>query len=186
MCLYFTNIHLTRQIKMNIIFMMYEFEFKKVCLMRNNKDLDNHILNILRNFEIREQTDLQTNLQKQGHKVSQSTLSRLLKRLNVAKIAGEYRIIEQSQLQLPMVLNMKISDFGLIVLHTHPGNASSLAFFLDQKYVSYSSQANNESLILGTIAGDDTVLVISKNKDSVKEVIQLLKIHIPYLHTESL
>lgn len=152
-------------------------------LMELKKVIDNHIVNIVQNEPIREQIDLQEILKVRGYDIPQATLSRKLKKLNIAKVDGVYKIIDFNVSLLPVILHMKVSDFGLIILNTHPGNANSLAYFIDQKYVSYDSHDNN-SMILGTIAGDDTVMIIVKNKNALKETITLLKSLFPYLKNE--
>jgi len=50
------------------------------------------------------------------------------------------------------------SAMNLVVLHTIPGSASSVAFAIDH--------SKNEEII-GTLAGDDTVLVILKKPEDV-------------------
>lgn len=143
--------------------------------------LDGHILNIIQNNEISEQSELQDLLQSRGFDIPQATLSRRLKKLKIAKVAGVYQVIEFNQPHLPLVLNMQVSDLGLIVLHTNPGQASSLAYFLDQKYVSFSQKTKVSSGIIGTIAGDDTVLIIIKSKDDLEGVLNVLYKEFPYL-----
>lgn len=147
----------------------------------HDNTLGEHILNIIQNHEILEQSDLQTLLKERGHNIPQATLSRKLKKLKIAKVAGVYKVIGINQYQLPLILNMQISDFGLIVLHTQPGQASSLAYFLDKKYVLNSS---NNIGIIGTIAGDDTVLLIIKSKTELNKVLQSIYKTFPYLSPE--
>lgn len=53
-----------------------------------------------------------------------------------------------------------------IVIHTREGAASVIAKIIDEK---------NNSEILGTIAGVDTVLVILKNRESCATVLEKLK-----------
>jgi len=150
--------------------------------MSKYTDLDEHILHIVENFAIYEQIDLQSQLQNIGYNIPQATLSRRLKKLKIVKLDGRYKIVELNMLQaLPRVLNLEVSDFGMIVLHTYPGNANSLAYFLDQNYVSFSPSTNEESLILGTIAGDDTVLIIAKSKAAISKIIKMLQQHFTYL-----
>lgn len=149
--------------------------------MSQDAALDGHILNIVQTEEIAEQIDLQNSLKDRGYQIPQATLSRRLKKLKIAKIAGVYQVVDFNIPNLPLVLNMQISDFGLIVLHTHPGNANSLAFFIDRKFVSYSTQITQHSGILGTIAGDDTVLLILKSKEQLDQVLHLLQDEFPYL-----
>lgn len=149
--------------------------------MSQDPALDGHILNIVQTEQIEEQIELQNALKKRGYTIPQATLSRRLKKLKIAKIGGTYQVIDFNLPNLPLVLNMQISDYGLIILHTHPGNANSLAFYIDRKYVSFSLQNTQNSGILGTIAGDDTVLLIIKNKELLPTVVQLLYNEFPYL-----
>lgn len=149
--------------------------------MSQDPALDGHILNIVQTEHVEEQIDLQNSLKERGYIIPQATLSRRLKKLKIAKIGGTYQIVDFNLPNLPLVLNMQISEYGLIILHTHPGNANSLAFYIDRKYVSFSLQNTQNSGILGTIAGDDTVLLIVKNKEQLPHVIQLLQDEFPYL-----
>ena len=149
--------------------------------MSKNKHLEGHIISIIQNYDIREQSDLQKKLKERGYDTPQATLSRRLKKLNIAKVSGLYKIIDYKQPYLPIILNMKVSDSGIIVLHTHPGNANSLAIFLDQKHISFSPKEKKDSVILATIAGDDTVLVVVKNRPNTKTAIELIQKDFPYL-----
>jgi transcriptional regulator of arginine metabolism len=146
--------------------------------VKTKKIVDNHIVDIIQKEPVREQSDLQEILRVRGYDIPQATLSRKLKKLNIVKVDGIYKIIEFAASSLPVVLDMKISDFGLIILHTHPGNANSLAYFIDQKYVNYN---DNDSIIMGTIAGDDTVLVIAKNNIAVKKIQEIFAEIFPYI-----
>ncbi len=152
--------------------------------MGSKKLLENHILNIVQNEAVREQVDLQEILKRRGYDIPQATLSRKLKKLNIAKVDGVYKIIDFSSSSLPVVLSMKTSEFGLIILHTHPGNANSLGYFIDQKYVSYDTRDADDTPILGTIAGDDTLVVIVKNKKALKEAQSIFETLFPYIKTK--
>lgn len=176
-----TNSILICQEKMNIISKNeYIFTVNEVFMSKDTV-LDGHILNIVQTEKIVEQIDLQNRLKLKGYNIPQATLSRRLKKLKIAKISGAYQVFDFNIPNLPLVLNMQVSDFGLIVLHTHPGNANSLAYYLDKKYVSSSIGREQNSGVLGTIAGDDTVLLIVQGKDLLDDVIQTLKIEFPYL-----
>lgn len=146
--------------------------------------LDGHILNIVQNQEIYEQNELQAKLKERGYDIPQATLSRRLKRLHIAKVSGTYQIIDFNQPHLPIILNMQVSEFGLIVLHTHPGQANSLAIFLDQKYVTYAPKNPKNSGLMGTIAGDDTVLLITKGKKDLEKFLKLIQEEFPYLRLD--
>jgi transcriptional regulator of arginine metabolism len=149
--------------------------------MSGDTVLDGHIIHIIQNQDICEQNDLQNALKKSGYDIPQATLSRRLKKLGIAKVFGIYKIIDFKQPNLPLVLNIQVSEFGLIILHTHPGNANSLAYFIDQKYVTYHTKNPKNSRILGTIAGDDTVLVIIQGKKYLQYVLTIMDREFPYL-----
>ena len=59
--------------------------------------LDGHILNIIQNSQISEQSELQDLLQNRGFDIPQATLSRRLKKLKIAKVAGVYQVVEFNQ-----------------------------------------------------------------------------------------
>lgn len=149
--------------------------------MAHEHIIDEHILNIVQSCEIHEQSELQEILQERGYQIPQATLSRLLRKLKIAKVAGVYKVTELNMPNLPTVLNIQVSDMGLIVVHTHPGNANSLAYFIDQKYVTYNPKQPKNSGILATIAGDDSILVIIKSKDDLPTVLDIFRYEFPYL-----
>lgn len=149
--------------------------------MSRHEVLDGHILNIILNHEIREQTDLQKQLKARGHDVPQATLSRHLKRLKIAKVSGIYKVIDFETPHLPLVLNLRVSEFGLIVMHTYPGSANSLAYWIDHKYVPYGPMDHKAPEIIGTVAGDDTVLLVLKKQEDLEEVLNVLYKDFPYL-----
>lgn len=148
--------------------------------MSHEAILDEHILNIVQSQIIQEQVDLQNKLKERGYDVPQATLSRRLKKLRIAKVSGVYSVVEFATMNLPLVLNIQVSEFGLIVLHTSPGNASSLGYFLDQKFVDFHPQSLKKTGILGTIAGDDTVLLITESNAHLENVLHVLQEIFPY------
>jgi transcriptional regulator of arginine metabolism len=106
------------------------------------------------------QEDLREKLEKQGHKITQSTVSRDLRKLGTVKAIDAngqtvYRLSEDGPpVVSPASLNDLVLDIrsngAMIVIHTHPGSASLVARHLDQV---------RPGGILGTIAGDDTIFV---------------------------
>ena len=106
-------------------------------------------------------------LARNGIKITQATLSRDLSRLNAMKVitADGYRyILPDSPLYRHRVTPEAIPSYlcntgferiafsgNLAVMHTRPGYASGLASDID---------AHKLSSVLGTIAGDDTILVV--------------------------
>jgi transcriptional regulator of arginine metabolism len=64
---------------------------------------------------------------------------------------------------------------GLMVIKTIPGNASNTAFFID-KAARYE--------IAGTIAGDDTILIIPRDGITTQQVHTCLEIILPGIHEQ--
>ncbi|CEG55633.1 arginine repressor [Legionella fallonii] len=149
--------------------------------MTKDAVLDGYIVNIIQSHNISEQMELQNYLKAKGYDVPQATLSRRLKKLKIAKVSGLYKVVDFASSNAPLVLGIHVSEYGLIVLHTEPGNANSLGYFIDQKYVNFHSFDDKDSGILGTIAGDDTLLLIIKGKDYLGKVSLLLQKEFPYL-----
>lgn len=112
-------------------------------------DLDSLILHLLETASITDQGDLLARLAAQGHELTQSTLSRRLKRLGVQKVQGHYRRVEASAQVLPEVTVTEVPP-NLLVLRTAPGFAQALGLSLDADPVPGQ---------MGTLAGDDTVFV---------------------------
>ena len=161
---------------------MDEYEFKTGSDMSEKNTLDNQILHIVQSHTIAEQSELQELLLDKGVKVPQASLSRRLKKLGVVKIGGQYKLLlAHGTESLPRVTNMKLSNFGTIILHTTPGNANSLAYYLDNEYVDFTGSEVG-SPFLGTIAGDDTVLIITQNQTYFEEAVKLLRSLFPYLN----
>jgi transcriptional regulator of arginine metabolism len=112
-------------------------------------DLDALILQLLDSSPIADQGDLLLRLASTGHGLTQSTLSRRLKRLGVQKVQGRYRRVEASAQSLPEVTLVEAPP-NLLVLRTAPGFAQALGLSLD---------ADPLPGQMGTLAGDDTVFV---------------------------
>ena len=116
------------------------------------------ILKVIRKKDITTQEELAKELAKVGVQTTQVTLSRDIRELGLVKTGDGYTQIapQSSGPDLPTILAEFLQDVrvaqNLLVLKTLPAHASSLAVALD-----------NEEWpeIVGTIAGDDTVLVIA-------------------------
>jgi transcriptional regulator of arginine metabolism len=112
-------------------------------------DLDALILHLLEASPIADQGDLLARLASSGQELTQSTLSRRLKRLGVQKVQGRYRRLEANAQALPEVTVTEVPP-NLLVLRTAPGFAQALGLTLDADPVPGQ---------MGTLAGDDTVFV---------------------------
>ena len=131
-----------------------------------------HILEIVQSRPVATQEELLEALEEKGVEVTQSTLSRDLKELRVSRVptAEDYRYLPADasdpqagltasvQDRLRSVAALEISSIEanevMVVVSTLPGRGQGLAHYLD---------ALSLPDILGTVAGDDTILVLPRS-----------------------
>ncbi len=119
------------------------------------------ISQIISNEIIRSQEDLIQSLAKKGLFVTQATLSRDMKELKIVKRHDEkngyvYALPEQTAVNQEMAETEKLHiEFSgtLAIVKTRPGYAMAIAAEIDK---------HNPREIAGTIAGDDTILIIPR------------------------
>jgi len=147
------------------------------------------IRRLIASKNISSQEELMRLLEKQGYELTQATLSRDLKYLKVAKMpddhAGYIYILpdKEANTEEPEIpegggFGVLISlDFaqGMAILRTLPGHAGSIAYNIDHL---------NAYEIAGTIAGDDTILLIPREGVTKADLLNLLKIRLPGLIRE--
>ena len=111
------------------------------------------IVELVRTRPVATQAELQKLLRARGHAVTQATLSRDLAQLGARRAAaGGYEIDGVRDLGALASLVVGIHDAAaLVVVHTRAGAAPAVAALLDQARL---------PTILGTIAGDDTILIV--------------------------
>lgn len=139
------------------------------------------ILELIETYEIGTQNELAEWLQKENFNVTQATVSRDIKALQLVKVRvseEKYRYACQenagmtdSKFRMIMrefIMSIDYSE-NIIVVNTAPGNANPVAYALDQ--------ADWEEII-GTIAGDDTVLLVIKPMSAVKTIVKRLNTYI--------
>jgi transcriptional regulator of arginine metabolism len=128
------------------------------------------IKEIIASRSIENQEELRRQLGRRGCRVTQATLSRDLKDLSVSWVAspggGRYVLQAAGEVRaLRPLVGAEVVGFQsnecLIVIKTLPGAASAVAEFID---------VNRNGEILGTIAGDNTVLVIPRSVRRIKAV----------------
>jgi len=129
------------------------------------------VLEALRQGPVGSQEDLQRALRKRGFKVGQATLSRDIRDLNLSKTAAGYTLPQgegAGALALPPVQRL-VREFvldvrpaqNLLVLKTIVGSAQPVAAALDDQ---------EWEEVLGTIAGDDAILIVCPDKDDARKV----------------
>jgi transcriptional regulator of arginine metabolism len=146
------------------------------------------IESIITEVNISTQEELLKRLKGKGISCTQATLSRNLRQLGVSRIpdgSGNYRYalsenmrnsaISPVKLNIVPVIQDIVEAKGLMVIRTIPGNASNTAFFID-------SARRYE--IAGTIAGDDTILLIPRDGITLHQVHTCLEIILPGIHEQ--
>lgn len=135
------------------------------------------IIEIIEKKSIETQEELASELKKMGFVVTQATVSRDIKELRLIKIASGnnmYRyavpgekilgggIVKNRRIFRDSVTNMDYSE-NIIMVKTTPGAAQAVALVIDNE---------NLTEVIGTVAGDDTVLVVVKPKSAVTKVLR--------------
>jgi transcriptional regulator of arginine metabolism len=131
------------------------------------------IAELLQEKSIRTQQALVDQLAEAGVSATQTTLSRDLTALGVVKTASGYRLPGRGEVLVPpaatqlfqdLVRNVQVGG-TMLVLHTPPAHADAVALQLDEL---------SDPDLLGTIAGDDTVFVATRNPDSAARLARVL------------
>jgi transcriptional regulator of arginine metabolism len=136
------------------------------------------IRRLLENYPIGSQTELVDALQAEGLEITQATASRDLQRLKAVKIRDHgilrYAIPETTPDNPKENLILALREYGrsltptgnLLVVRTNPGAAHVVAAAID---------AYDHVNVLGTIAGDDTVLLVLSEETDANVVITELE-----------
>lgn len=132
----------------------------KMHTFEMSRTLDEIILHLIEKHALSDQDALRAMLLKLGHDLTQPTLSRHLKKLNVLKVEGRYRRVEPTHAALPS-FSMSEAPPNLVVLRTEPGFANALAIKLDQLQIPG---------LAGTIAGDDTIFIAVQSQRHLASV----------------
>ena len=131
----------------------------------------NKIMEIIGSYHIETQEELIDKLRAAGFDVTQATISRDIKELRLVKELtsfGTYRYTTAVR-EVPSTFTGRLNTIfrecvtsfdyaqNIIVIHTLPGLANAAASALD---------AMNMSVVLGTIAGDDTVFIVMRDQNA--------------------
>lgn len=144
--------------------------------MKDKPNRLNAIRDIVTHQKIGNQEELLAALTEQGFELTQATLSRDLKRLKITKTldhtgAYQYKMTESAYFakgaseMFSIGANSLEFSGPLAVMKTRTGYANGIAAEIDE-------QAGDA--ILGTIAGDDTILIIPREGYSRAEITQIL------------
>lgn len=137
------------------------------------------IIELIQQYDIDTQEELAARLNEAGFKVTQATVSRDIRALKMTKVAGKdgksrYAILQDSPVSLgdkyTRVLHDAVTtiDVGqnMLVIKTVPGMAMGVGAAID---------ALKWSEILGSIAGDDTVMCVAGTSEQATAAAERLK-----------
>lgn len=127
------------------------------------------ILDLIEKYNIDTQEELAKRLSEAGYNVTQATVSRDIKNLKLVKVLDDNGVYKYAQsgtketsasdknLNSILVNSVVTVDYALnnVVIKTHAGMAQAVGFVID-------SMGLDE--ILGCVAGDDTILCITRNE----------------------
>ena len=137
------------------------------------------IKELIQEYEIDTQEELAARLNEAGFRVTQATVSRDIRALKMTKVAGKngrshHAILKDFPSEMGDKYTRVLHDAllsidqgqNLVVIRTVPGMAMGVAAALD---------ALKWDEILGSIAGDDTVMCAAKNAEQAASVVKRLK-----------
>ena len=139
----------------------------------------NEIIRLIASRDIETQEELAAELRSLGYKVTQATVSRDIRELRLIKVAGKsggfkYAKPERREIAVSERLTRILTDSlvsvdssgNIIVVKTLSGSANVAAEALDTL---------GWPEILGTIAGDNTVFVVSRNESDTAEITDRIR-----------
>ena len=137
------------------------------------------IKELLQQYDIDTQEELASRLNEAGFKVTQATVSRDIRALKMMKVTGKdgksrYVILQELPTEMGEKYTRVLHDAlltidqgqNILVIRTVPGMAMGVAAALD---------ALNWEEILGSIAGDDTVMCVARTLEEASSVAERLK-----------
>ena len=137
------------------------------------------IKELIQQYDIDTQEELASRLNEAGFKVTQATVSRDIRALKMMKVTGKdgksrYVILQELPTEMGEKYTRVLHDAlltidqgqNILVIRTVPGMAMGVAPALD---------ALNWEEILGSIAGDDTVMCVARTLEEASSVAERLK-----------
>lgn len=140
------------------------------------KHRQNKIIEIIEKYEVTTQDALKKHLEDEGINVTQATLSRDINELNLKKKvsatgANIYVCVKKKAVQCPAIFKDAVIDIvyamNTVVIKCHTGMAQAACATLDKM---------EDTGIVGTIAGDDTIFALMKNESDASEFAEELRL----------
>ncbi len=139
----------------------------------------NKILEIIENYNIETQEELIAKLKLAGFDVTQATVSRDIRELKLLKQMSDlgtykYVVPKTTHTENHHVYSRAISNsiksvdcsYNDIVIKTYPGMAQAVAAGVDSLH---------EANILGCVAGDDCIIIVTRDADSAVDITQRIQ-----------
>ncbi|MEE0968857.1 MAG: arginine repressor [Clostridia bacterium] len=137
------------------------------------------ILELILRYEIETQDELIEKLRLEGFDVTQATASRDIKELKLAKTQtnkGKYRYMRPvtnenapgvsfNAALAASIISIEVGE-NIVVVRTYPGMANAVATGIDSM---------RHSDILGSVAGDDTIIIVTRSKDIAEGICEQVK-----------
>ncbi len=145
--------------------------------MPNKEKRHKKIQEIVSKEEISTQAELVTRLQREGFNVTQATVSRDINELRLVRIPmgkGKHKYA-LAPIQLEEDVAREIEDRfrefvkdidrgeNVLVIRTEDGHASGIALLIDKL---------RRDDIVGTLAGEDTILVVARTSDDAEDILE--------------
>jgi len=133
------------------------------------------IKQIIANHTINTQSELASEMRREGFKTTQATLSRDMKELGIAWVytpsGAKYMLNpEQEEERLTTLIGMEVENIEanetVVIVKTLPGRAQGVAEIIDHLRL---------PSVLGTLAGDNTVFILPRSIKKIKTTIQALR-----------
>ena len=143
------------------------------------KNRQEKMLELISRYEIETQDELIERLREHGYEVTQATVSRDIRELNIAKMTtgrGTYRYclpkraIPSTGMKFSTALIDSITgvDYAcnMVVLKTYPGLANAVAVGID---------GMNMPQVLGCVAGDDTIMIVARDSEYATVIAERIR-----------
>jgi transcriptional regulator of arginine metabolism len=144
-------------------------------MSHNKLSRQGKIKEIISTREVSSQEDLCRYLEESGYETTQATLSRDLHELGIVRIPSETGFkyvfhLEDNDGALKHLIGMEIINVlhneSAVIVRTMPGRAAGVAVYLDRI---------KDSHIIGTVAGDDSIIIIPDSHTNVVKLVELIK-----------
>lgn len=130
------------------------------------------ILDILAQRQVTRQSEFVERLHAAGIEATQSSVSRDLRELGIAKLGESYGRVQpdlspaSTDIPSGFVRDVRTAGSCLTVIRTATGAAQRVALFLDR---------SDWPEVVGTISGDDTVFVATRNSQDQRQLLGKLR-----------